>query len=104
MRPHRDEVERQARHREKVATTLRGAKPVATRQLKPGTVLVRDYHGQRHNVTVVHDGFDWVGTTYPSLSAIARAMPSRFSPSAFLTTGTISPLPPSSATAKPRLT
>jgi hypothetical protein len=38
MRPHRDEVERQARQREKVATTLRGAKPVATRQLKPGTV------------------------------------------------------------------
>src|SRR2546421_8962092 len=44
------------------------------RQLKPGTMLVRDYQGQRHTVTVVPDGFDWQGTTYPSLSAIARAI------------------------------
>ena len=33
-----------------------------------------------------------------------RAIPSRFSASAFLSTGTIRPLPSSSATAKPRLT
>jgi Protein of unknown function (DUF2924) len=44
------------------------------RQLKPGTVLVRDYQGQRHTVTVAPDGFNWQGTTYPSLSAIARAI------------------------------
>src|SRR5262245_41382563 len=44
------------------------------RQLKPGTVLVRDYQGERHTVTVVPDGFDWQGTTYTSLSAIARAI------------------------------
>ena len=44
------------------------------RRLKPGTVLVRDYQGQRHTVTVVCDGFDWQGATYPSLSAIARAI------------------------------
>ena len=44
------------------------------RQLKPGTVLVRDYQGQRHTVTVAPNGFDWQGTTYPSLSAIARAI------------------------------
>ena len=44
------------------------------RRLKPGTVLVRDYQGQRHTVTVAPDGFDWQGTTYPSLSAIARAI------------------------------
>src|SRR6266542_5729468 len=44
------------------------------RQLKPGTVLVRDYHGQRHTVTVAADGFNWQGTTYASLSAIARAV------------------------------
>src|SRR5215211_5122937 len=46
----------------------------ARRQLKPGTVLVRDYHGQRHTVTVAPDGFNWQGTTYPSLSAIGRAI------------------------------
>jgi DUF2924 family protein len=44
------------------------------RHLKPGTVLVRDYQGQRHTVTVAPDGFDWQGTTYASLSAIARAI------------------------------
>jgi hypothetical protein len=44
------------------------------RQLKPGTVLVREYQGRRHTVTTVRDGFDWEGTTYRSLSAIARAI------------------------------
>jgi hypothetical protein len=33
------------------------------RQLKPGTVLVRDYQGQRHTVTVAANGFNWQGTT-----------------------------------------
>ena len=42
------------------------------RQLKPGTVLVREYHGERHTVTVAREG--WQGTTYPSLSAIARVI------------------------------
>jgi len=37
-------------------------------------VLGRDYQGQRHTVTVVSDGFDWQGATYPSLSAIARVI------------------------------
>jgi Protein of unknown function (DUF2924) len=46
----------------------------ARRHLKVGTVLVRDYQGQRHTVTIVHDGFLWQGTTYRSLSAIARAI------------------------------
>ena len=44
------------------------------RQLKPGTVLVREYQGQRHTVMVGREGFDWEGTNYPSLSAIARAI------------------------------
>jgi hypothetical protein len=30
------------------------------RQLKPGTVLVREYQGQRHNVNAP-DGFNWQG-------------------------------------------
>ena len=44
------------------------------RQLKPGTVLVREYQGRRHTVTTTRDGFEWQGTTYPSLSALARAI------------------------------
>jgi hypothetical protein len=43
------------------------------RNLKIGTVLVRDYQGRRHTVTVGPDGFVWEGT-YSSLSAIARAI------------------------------
>src|SRR5262245_44057843 len=46
----------------------------ARRRLKSGTVLVRDYQGQRYTVTVASDGFDWQGAIYPSLSAIARAI------------------------------
>src|SRR6266481_1294592 len=44
------------------------------RRLKSGSVLVRDYRGQRHTVTVAADGFEWQGTTYASLSAIARTI------------------------------
>ena len=44
------------------------------RQLKPGTELLREYRGERHTVTVTREGFDWQGATYPSLSAIARAI------------------------------
>ena len=44
------------------------------RQLKPGTVLIREYRGQRHTVTTLRDGFEWQGSTYSSLSAIARAI------------------------------
>ena len=42
------------------------------RRLKPGTVLVREYEGTRHTVTVVADGFLWQDKTYSSLSFIAR--------------------------------
>jgi hypothetical protein len=52
--------------------TRRGGLP--RRQLKPGTVLVRDYHGERHTVIVAADGFEWQGATYASLSVIARAI------------------------------
>src|SRR4029450_5686583 len=31
------------------------------RRLKPGTVLVRDYQGQRHTVTLATDGVEWTG-------------------------------------------
>ena len=37
-------------------------------------MLVREYQGERHTVTVVADGFVWQGATYGSLSTIARAI------------------------------
>jgi hypothetical protein len=45
-----------------------------SRRLRPGTVLVREYQGERHTVTVVSDGYLWRDVTYASLSAIARAI------------------------------
>jgi hypothetical protein len=44
------------------------------RRLKTGTVLVREYQGERHTVTVVPGGFVWRETSYASLSTIARAI------------------------------
>jgi hypothetical protein len=44
------------------------------RRLKIGTVLVREYQGERHTVTVVANGFVWREVTYASLSTIARAI------------------------------
>jgi len=44
------------------------------RRVKAGTVLVREYQGERHTVTVVSDGFLWREKTYPSLSGIAEAI------------------------------
>ena len=41
-------------------------------RLKAGTVLVREFGGNRHTVTIVPEGFVWQEKTYPSLTAIAR--------------------------------
>jgi Protein of unknown function (DUF2924) len=46
----------------------------AERNLKIGTVLVRDYQGRRHTVTVASEGYFWEAQPYSSLSAIARAI------------------------------
>lgn len=52
----------------------RGDNAGPSRRLKPGTVLVREYQGERHTVTVVAGGYLWRGATYASLSTIARAI------------------------------
>jgi hypothetical protein len=52
-----------------------GEKPSElNRRLKAGTIMVREYRGERHTVTVVPDGFLWRDTTYSSLSVIARTI------------------------------
>jgi len=43
-------------------------------RIKPGTRLVRAWRGTTHVVNVVPDGFEWQGTRYRSLSAIAKAI------------------------------
>jgi len=39
-----------------------------------GTRLVREWNGQRYEVTVVHNGFEYNGKTYRSLTAITKAI------------------------------
>src|SRR5271169_1902209 len=41
-------------------------------ELKPGTRLVREWQGRSYDVLVLDDGFSWQGTSYRSLSALAR--------------------------------
>ena len=39
-----------------------------------GTRLIREWQGVEHCVTVLHDGYEWQGKPYKSLSAAARAI------------------------------
>jgi hypothetical protein len=40
-------------------------------ELRPGTVLGREWNGRMHRVAVLAEGFAWNGKTYSSLSRIA---------------------------------
>ena len=46
--------------------------PTPGLSLKPGARLVREWHGRTHTVTVTEDGFDYAGSSYPSLTKVAR--------------------------------
>ena len=46
--------------------------PTPSLALKPGARLVREWRGRPHTVTVTEDGFEYVGTSYPSLTKIAK--------------------------------
>ena len=45
-----------------------------TVELRPGTVLGREWNGRMHRVAVQAQGFAWNGKTYPSLSNVALAI------------------------------
>lgn len=46
--------------------------PTPSLSLKPGARLVREWRGRTHTVTVTEDGFEYAGTSYPSLTKIAN--------------------------------
>ena len=46
----------------------------ARSELRPGTLLTREWDGHLQRVMVLADGFTWNGKTYPSLSKVAFAM------------------------------
>ncbi len=64
------------RETKRLLANLAAAKtaPCLPQRLKPGTVLVRDYQGIRHEVTIRREGYVWRDGVYSSLSAIAKAI------------------------------
>ena len=50
------------------------ALPMNRRLPMPGAVLTRQYQGRLIQVTVLPKGFEWDGTVYRSLSAVAKAV------------------------------
>jgi len=42
------------------------------RRMRPGTILIRMWHGDRHEVTIRQNGFEYQGQLYRSLSAVAK--------------------------------
>ena len=43
-------------------------------EIKPGTILTREWNGQTHRVMVADGGFAWKGKNYDSLSKVAFAI------------------------------
>jgi Protein of unknown function (DUF2924) len=68
----RPERQRQLRHFAHQLKEGREGRIRPRPELKPGTRLVREWRGRTYDVLVLDDGFAWQGTTYRSLSALAR--------------------------------
>ena len=55
------------------ATARRTTMHVAReRKIKPGTTLLREWHGGQHRLTILEDGVQFGGERYRSLSEVAR--------------------------------
>jgi hypothetical protein len=50
----------------------RGPPPDEAASLRPGAKLMREWHGRTHIVLVTDTGFDYAGSSYKSLTQIAR--------------------------------
>src|SRR5580704_15563474 len=48
------------------------AKPTPSVSLRPGTQLLREWHGVTHTALIHADGIEWRGQRYRSLSVVAR--------------------------------
>ena len=54
-----------------IAASATDSSSVGGHKLKPGTRLLRTWHGESHEVIVTDTGFYWNGVTYNSLTAVA---------------------------------
>ena len=68
----RPERQRQLRHLAQQLNQTAEIRRRARLELKSGTRLVREWRGRTYEVLVLDDGFSWQGTSYRSLSALAR--------------------------------
>ena len=59
-------------HVRKLVGSLAKKNGAPVRHLKIGSIIVREYRGELHEVFVAKDGFFWRSDTYPSLSVIAK--------------------------------
>ena len=60
---------------EKVARRDAGeAEGPAAKAPTPGTRFIREWRGQRHEVTAAADGFEYLGQRFRSLTAVAKAI------------------------------
>ena len=59
---------------ERAAGSQERAGAPAPERVRPGTLLVREWDGVPQRVMALEDGFAWNGTTYKSLSQVARAI------------------------------
>jgi len=76
----RDADLRLAPPREKSKATLSTAARTTARDERlpmPGTILVRQYHGQTLEVKVFQEGFEYDGRVYKSLTAVAKRITAR---------------------------
>ncbi len=48
--------------------------PTPSLSLKSGARLIREWRGRTHTVAVTEDGFEYAGTSYPSLTKIAKTI------------------------------
>ena len=59
---------------QRIAGDARERRPITVelnRRVKPGAVLIREWHGTKHQVTVIKDAFMFKGKRFQSLSKIA---------------------------------
>ena len=64
---------------DEIGVKIPGGKPTKrspTGHPVPGTVLIREWDGERHAVTALQKGFEYRGLPYRSLSAVARKITS----------------------------
>ncbi len=61
-------------HMDVQGTIIKKPKTYSLDRPVAGTRLMREHGGEEHHVTVLHNGFEYRGKRYKSLSAIARAI------------------------------